>query len=112
MIFPLEELQHAGNNLGFFRDRFILTFRNDVVAEFNESLLMKLPGEIHTYNSIDSANIKEDETDHIPQEFLQSQTPSGLLSSRLNLKVGAFIILFRKLYPASGKCNGTRMIIT
>ena len=111
-VFPLEELQHAGNNPGFFRDRVILTFRNDVVAEFNESLLMKLPGEVHTYDSVDSVDINEDETDHIPQEFLRSQTPSGLPPSRLNLKVGAPIILFRNLYPASGECNGTRMIIT
>ena len=72
MVFPLEELQHAGNNPGFFRDRVILTFRNDVVAEFNESLLMKLPGEVHTYDSVDSVDINEDETDHIPQEFLRS----------------------------------------
>ena len=112
MVFPLEELQHAGNNPGFFRDRVILPFRNNVVAEFNESLLMKLPGEVHTYDSVDSDDINENETDHIPQEFLRSQTPSGLPPSRLNLKVGAPIILLRNLYPASGECNGTRMIIT
>ena len=74
-IFPQEELQRAGNNPGFFRDRVILTFRNDVVAEFNESLLLKLPGEIHTYDSIDTVDINEDKTDHIPQEFLRSLTP-------------------------------------
>ena len=70
-----------------------------------------MPGEIHTYDSIDSV-VNEDETDHIPQEFLRSLTPSGLPPSRLNLKVGALIILLRNLYPASGECNGTRMIIT
>ena len=112
MVFPLEELQHAGNNPGFFRYCVILTFRNDVVAEFNESLLMKLLGEVHTYDFVDSVDINEDETDHIPQEFLRSQTPSGLPPSRLNMKVGAPIILLRNLYPALGECNGTRMIIT
>ena len=111
-VFPVEELQQAGNNPGFFRDRIILTFRNDLVAEFNESLLMKLPGDVHTYDSVDSVDINQDETDHIPQEFLRSQMPSGLPPSRLNLKVGAPIILLRNLYPASGECNGTRMIIT
>ena len=110
-MFILEELQHAGNNLGFFRDRVILTFRNNVVAEFNECLLIKLPREVNTYDSVDSMDVNEDGTDHIPQEFLQSQTPSGLPSFRLNLKVGAPIILLRNLYPASGECNGTRMII-
>ena len=111
-LFPQEELQQAENNFGFFRDRVILTFRNDVIAEFNESLLLKLPGEVNTYDSIDSVDINEDETDHIPQEFLRSLTPSGLPPSRLNLKVGAPIILLRNLYPASGEYNGTRMIIT
>ncbi len=111
-VFPLGELQQARNNPVFFRDHVILTFRNDVVAEFNESLLTKLPGDVHTYDSVDSVDINEDRTDHIPQEFLRSQTPSGLPPSRLNLKVGAPIILLRNLYPASGECNGTRMVIT
>lgn len=65
-VFPQEELEQAGNNPGFFRDRVILTFRNDVVAEFNESLLLKLPGEVHTYDSMDSIDINEDKTDHLP----------------------------------------------
>ena len=82
------------------------------MAEFNESLLMKLPGEIHIYDSVDSVDINQDKTDQIPQEFLRSQTPSGLPPSRFNLKVGAPIILLRNLYPASGECNGTQMIIT
>lgn len=42
------------------------------MAEFNKSLLMKLPGELHTYDSIDNVDINEDETNHIFQEFLQS----------------------------------------
>lgn len=37
--------------------------------------------------------------------------PSGLPVSRLNLKVGASIILLQNLYPASRECNGTKMII-
>ena len=84
------------------------------MAEFNKSLLTKLPGDVHTYDSVDSIDINEDRTDHIPQEFLQSQTvtPSGLPPSRLNLKVGAPIILLRNLYPALRECNGTRMVIT
>ena len=35
MVFPLKELQHAESNTGFFQDCVILTFRNDMVAEFN-----------------------------------------------------------------------------
>ena len=73
---------------------------------------MKLPGNVYTYNSVDSVDINEDRTDHIPQEFLRSQMPSRLPPSRLNLKVGAPIILLRNLYPASGESYGTRMVIT
>ena len=82
------------------------------MAEFNKSLLIKLPGEVHIYDSIDSIDINKDETDHILKELLQSRTLSGLPSSRLNLKVGAPIFFFRNLYPAAEKYNGTQMIIT
>ena len=83
-----------------------------MVAEFNKSLLIKLPKEVHTYDSVNSVDVNKDRTDHIPQEFLPSQTPSGLPPFRLNLKVEAPIILLRNLYPASGECNRTQMIIT
>lgn len=106
MVFPLEELQHAENNPDFFQDCIILIFWNDVVAEFNESLLMKLLGEVYTYNSIDNVDINEDEIDYIPQEFLQSQMPSGLPPSKFNLKVGTLIILLRNLYPILAEFNG------
>lgn len=76
-VFTNHELQLTGNNPLFFRDRVILTFFNDVVFEFNESLLRLLPGDIHTYDSVDSVDGNEDGTDHIPQEVLRSQTPSG-----------------------------------
>lgn len=112
MVFPLEELQDAENNPGLFRDSVILTFWNNVVAELNKSLLMKLPGNVHTYDFVNSININEDKIDHIPQEFLQSQTPSGLHPSKLNLKVRDPIILLGNLYPVLGECNGTQMIIT
>ena len=42
LVFPNQELQLAGNNPLFFRDQVILTFCNNVVSEFNESLLTKL----------------------------------------------------------------------
>ena len=74
--------------------------------------MTKLSGDVYTYDSIDSVDINKDGIDHIPQEFLQSQTSFGLPPSRLNLKVRAPIILLRNLYPVSGECNGTQMVIT
>lgn len=111
MVFLLEELSYARNNPSFFQDRVILIFRNNIVVEFNKSLLIKLSEEVYTYNSIDNIDINKDKTDYILQEFLQSQTPSKLLLTRLNLKVGAPIILFCNLYFALEEYNKTRMII-
>lgn len=107
MVFLLEKLQYAGNNLSFFQDHVILTFWNDLVAKFNKFFLIKLLEEVHIYNSINNIDINKDKTDHISQEFLQSQTPFELPLSRLNLKVGAPIILLCNLYPTSEECNKT-----
>lgn len=82
------------------------------MVEFNKSFLTKLSGDIHIYDSINSIDINKDGTNHIPQEFLQSQIPSGLSLCRLNLKVRAPIILLRNLYLTSRECNGTRIVIT
>ena len=37
-----------------------------MLSEFNESLLTELPRDVHTYDSVDSVDINEDGTDHIP----------------------------------------------
>lgn len=65
IVFFLEEVQYAGNNLGFFGNCVIHTFWNDVVPEFNESFLIKLPGEVHTYDSVNSVDVNENRIDHI-----------------------------------------------
>lgn len=51
--------------LVFFWNYVILTFWNNMVAEYNKSFLIKLQREIHTFNSVDSININENKTDHI-----------------------------------------------
>lgn len=49
---------------------------------------------------------------YLSQEFLYSLIPYALPLSTLYLKVGASIVLLQNLYPASGKYNGTQLIIT
>lgn len=78
-VFPRVELQHSAQNVTFFRDRAILTFRNDLVADFNQKLLDKLPGELYTYDSIDAVEDNAEEQQHLPQEFLRSLMASGYL---------------------------------
>jgi ATP-dependent DNA helicase PIF1 len=47
-----------------------------------------------------------------PPEVLQSFEPPSLPPSKLNLKVGAPVMLSRHLYPSQGLCNGTRLTVT
>jgi hypothetical protein len=46
---------------------------------------------------------------NFPFEFLQSLTPSGMPPHKLNLKIGAFMILLRNFNINNGLCNDTGM---
>ena len=50
--------------------------------------------------------------DQLNPKFLATLTPSGLPPAKLELKIGAPIILLRNLNPRQGLCNGTRLVIT
>ena len=60
-VFPSVELQISAQNAIFFCNRAIFIFCNDVVADYIQKLLDKLPGKLYTYNSIDAVenNAKE-----------------------------------------------------
>jgi PIF1-like helicase len=98
----------------FFMNRAILTLRNDTVTELNEQILQGMHGEVHTFCSVDSADINEnDDSNHkLSAEFLQSLSLVRLPPSVLRLKVGAPVILLRNLHPQEGLCNGTRLVVT
>lgn len=111
-VYLRKKIQQARHNPCFFRDCLSLTYQDNLVAKLNKSLLMKLPKEVHIYNSVDSVDIKKNETSYTLQEFLQSQTLAELSLSRFNFKVVAFIIFFCNLYSTLAKCDGTQIIIT
>ena len=111
-VYPPTEVVRAHTTPDFFRQRAILTLRNDTAAEFNLDILNRMPGAIQTICSVDSADVNADNDYHLPVEFLQSLAPAGLPPSILQLKKGAPIILLRNLLPKQGLCNGTRMVIT
>ncbi|CEI97097.1 hypothetical protein RMCBS344292_11237 [Rhizopus microsporus] len=71
-----------------------------------------MPSEKVTLLSTGSTDVNEADGLHtVSTEYLHSLDPTGLSSSKLELKVGAPIMLLRNVDPASGLCNGTRLVV-
>ena len=96
------------DNVPTFTGRIILTPKNVDVDRINDTVMGIFPGEVHTYLSADS--VAGHQGAMFPTEFLNSLNPSGIPPHALTLKVNCPIILLRNLNPASGLCNGTRLI--
>jgi hypothetical protein len=116
-IYPMEQmqLQNIIKNISFFRNRAILTIKNDTVADINVRILTRLTGETRVYDTVNSISfntIKESNRPDISIEFLRAQNPSGLPPARLKLKIGAPVICLRNLFPRKRLYNETRIIIT
>lgn len=99
----------------YFKERTILSARNDDVDNLNHSLLQQFSGQEITFHSADSAEkerFDEGEDPMYPVEYLNSISASGLPLSKLKLKIGVPIMVLKNLDPASGVCNGSRGILT
>ena len=69
----------------------------------NNNVLDLIQGESTLYTSVDSiANDNIESEANYPEEFLNSQTPSGMPPHVLKLKKGAIIMLLRNLNPRKG----------
>ncbi|UYV62704.1 hypothetical protein LAZ67_2001639, partial [Cordylochernes scorpioides] len=104
------------NSLKDNPDRAILCPTNEDTFQINNALLDKLGGTFHHYVSINlidiqSDNLEQDQLNY-PVEFLNSITLSGMPQHKLNIKVGAIVILLKNVNTKRGLCNGTRMIVT
>ena len=92
----------------YFLDRTILCPRNDQVHEINTSILDSVaPQEKTTYLSADT--ISDAEYEYIQPEVLHTINPSGFPLHKLELKIGAPLMLLRNLDPLQGLCNCTRL---
>ncbi|XP_029633857.1 ATP-dependent DNA helicase PIF1-like [Octopus sinensis] len=90
--------------------RVILSPKTSDCLAINEKVLNIIPEALKTYLSTDLVSCnKEEEVQNYPFEFISSLTPSGMPLHRLNLKVGAIVMLLRNLLISQGLCNGTRM---
>ena len=93
--------------------RVILSPKNENCMDLNEKVLRMLPDKAKTYYSADTVKCDSDEErQNYPIEFLNSLTPSGMPSHKLNLKVNCIVMLLRNLSLHQGLCNGTRLKVT
>jgi ATP-dependent DNA helicase PIF1 len=97
------------SNKSYIISRAILFQRNNWVDMINMKMISCFQGNEMVYHSFDSA--VDDPRNYYPSEFLNTLTPNGLLPHVLKLKIGCPVILLRNIDPASGLCNGTRLMV-
>ncbi|GJW17068.1 DNA helicase [Tanacetum coccineum] len=90
--------------------------KNEDADMINSEILTLVNHQQHVHLSFDEAvphGNDGGETELLyPAEYLNSLNFSGFPPHRLELKVGAPIILLRNLNISGGLCNGTRLIVT
>jgi ATP-dependent DNA helicase PIF1 len=83
----------------------------DNVDFLNQIAIRKFPGQSTIFTSADSI-FEDDNGDGLglfTMEYLNSLNLPGVPSHKLELKIGAPVVLLRNLDPLHGLCNGTRM---
>ena len=101
----------------YFSERTILSGLNSEVDSINQELLRQFPRQAQIFQSADCIPSTEQTEEDDPMlnylpEYLNKINCSGLLLSKLELKVGCPIMVLRNLDAANGVCNGSRGILT
>ncbi len=89
----------------------ILTPKNVDVRNVNRIAIEKLAGTGTTYESINSV-VDERHAYTYTEEYLQSLELNGFPAHKLQLKIGAPIMVLRNIDPLNSVCNGTKGIVT
>ena len=90
----------------------MLASHNTSVGKLHNDILAMMRGDAQHSISVDTAEGgAENQAFRIDDEYLHTLEASGILPTRLTLKVGASVILLRNMNPAEGFCNGTRMVV-
>ena len=98
----------------YFKNRTLLSCKNDDVDDLNSDILARFPGEEKVLRSADSVVTNDGvpiDYQPYPVEYLNSLNASGLPLARLTLKPGCPLMVLRNLDPSNGICNGTRMVL-
>jgi len=104
------DFQDNIGNKTYFKSRVILAATNEIVNQVNDDLVEKMPGDLHTFHSIDTVADVDNQT-QFPTEFLNSLSLSGMPEHELKLKVNTVVILLRNMDIDAGHCNGTRYLV-
>jgi hypothetical protein len=64
-------MQGIIRNIFFFRDRAILTTKNDILADINVRILTQLAGETRVYDTVNSINFNIMEEGNRPDIFIE-----------------------------------------
>ncbi|KAJ9561928.1 hypothetical protein OSB04_007088 [Centaurea solstitialis] len=113
-IFP--DISNRLHDISCLKERCILCLTNDDVDMINSHVLTKMLGEMHELLSADEICASTDNLEEMQImyscEFLNTLRFSGIPNHKLELKVGAPIILLRNINLQKGLCNGTRLVVT
>ena len=105
-----DDFQSHIGDAEYFQGRVLLATTNKIVDEVNDEMVERIPGDLHTFCSIDEVGDVDNST-MFSIEFLNSLNLSGLPEHTLKLKINTVVILLqnRDIYP--GHCNGRRYLV-
>ena len=109
-IFDVPDSELLCQTESFWASRCIVTPRHTSVDFLNARMLARMPGATIPCYSVDRLS---EESVHLQLgvEFLNKQSMPGFPPHKLDLKVGAVVMLLRNLDRSRGMVNGARMLL-